>query len=216
MPDHRHITTMAGWPHARQWLFSLKAFAAAMLALYIALFFGLPRPYWAMATVYFVSNPLTGATRSKAAYRVAGTLLGATAAVVTVPQLVNMPIVLMGAISLWIMVLVYLSLLQRSPRSYVFLLAAYTLPIVALPAGDASRRHLRHRGGPHRGNRDRHRLPRWSGPSYFPPTWPARCANARKSGSTTRRPGPAISRAPIPAPRTAVTGWRPTCWRWTS
>ncbi|MCA3189246.1 MULTISPECIES: FUSC family protein [unclassified Cupriavidus] len=125
---------MASWPHARQWLFSLKAFAAAMLALYIALSFGLPRPYWAMATVYFVSNPLTGATRSKAAYRVAGTVLGAMAAVITVPQLVNMPIVLMGAIALWIMALVYLSQLQRSPRSYVFLLAAYTLPIVALPA----------------------------------------------------------------------------------
>lgn len=125
---------MASWPHARQWLFSLKAFAAAMLALYIALSFGLPRPYWAMATVYFVSNPLTGATRSKAAYRVAGTLLGAAAAVATVPQLVNMPIVLTAAIGLWIVVLVYLSLLQRSPRSYVFLLAAYTLPIVALPA----------------------------------------------------------------------------------
>ncbi|WP_042878378.1 FUSC family protein [Cupriavidus necator] len=125
---------MASWPNARQWLFSLKAFAAAMLALYLALALGLPRPYWAMATVYFVSHPLTGATRSKAAYRVAGTVLGATAAVATVPQLVNMPIVLMGAIALWITALVYLSLLQRTPRSYVFLLAAYTLPIVALPA----------------------------------------------------------------------------------
>ncbi|SPA22981.1 putative transporter; Fusaric acid resistance domain [Cupriavidus taiwanensis] len=125
---------MASWPNARQWLFSLKAFAAAMLALYIALALGLARPYWAMATVYFVSHPLTGATRSKAAYRVAGTVLGATAAVATVPQLVNMPIVLMGAIALWISVLVYLSLLQRTPRSYVCLLAAYTLPIVALPA----------------------------------------------------------------------------------
>lgn len=124
---------MAHWPDARQWLFSLKAFVAAMLALYIALSFGLPRPHWAMATVYFVANPLTGATRSKAAYRVAGTVLGAAAAVVTVPQLVNMPIVLTGAIGLWIVLLVYLSLLQRSPRSYVFLLAAYTLPIVALP-----------------------------------------------------------------------------------
>lgn len=125
---------MASWLHARQWLFSLKAFAAAMLALYLALYFGLARPYWAMATVYFVSNPLTGATRSKAVYRVAGTVLGAAAAVVTVPLLVNMPIVMMGAIGLWIAVLVYLSMLQRSPRGYVFLLAAYTLPIVALPA----------------------------------------------------------------------------------
>jgi uncharacterized membrane protein YccC len=127
---------MATRPNARQWLFSLKAFLAAMLALYIALALGLPRPYWAMATVYFVSHPLTGATRSKAAYRVAGTVLGAAAAVATVPLLVNMPIALMAAISLWIVALVYLSTLQRSPRAYVFLLAAYTLPIVALPAVD--------------------------------------------------------------------------------
>ncbi|CAG2132904.1 p-hydroxybenzoic acid efflux pump subunit AaeB [Cupriavidus numazuensis] len=130
------LDLMAMRPNARQWLFSLKAFLAAMLALYIALALGLPRPYWAMATVYFVSHPLTGATRSKAAYRVAGTVLGAAAAVATVPLLVNMPIVLMAAISLWIVALVYLSLLQRSPRAYVFLLAAYTLPIVALPAVD--------------------------------------------------------------------------------
>jgi len=125
---------MAGWPSARQWLFSLKAFLAAMLALYIALSMDLPRPYWAMATVYFVSHPLTGATRSKAAYRVLGTLLGASAAVVTVPLLVNGPVLLMAAISLWTALLLYLSLLQRTPRSYVFLLAAYTLPIVALPS----------------------------------------------------------------------------------
>jgi len=122
------------WPSARQWLFSLKAFAASMLALYIALALGLPRPYWAMATVYFVSHPLTGATRSKAAYRVAGTLLGATGAVATVPPLVNEPVLLMAAIALWTGALLYFSLLQRTPRSYVFLLAAYTLPIVALPA----------------------------------------------------------------------------------
>ena len=115
-------------------MFSLKAFVAAMLALYTALALGLSHPYWAMATVYFVSHPLTGATRSKAAYRVAGTLLGAAAAVATVPPLVNMPIGLTAAISIWIAALVYLSLLDRSPRGYVFLLAAYTLPIIALPA----------------------------------------------------------------------------------
>lgn len=124
---------MASWLHARHWLFSLKAFVAAMLALYIALYFGLSNPYWAMATVYFVSNPLTGATHSKATYRVVGTVLGAAAAVITVPQLVNMPIAMLAAIALWIALMVYLSALHRSPRSYVFLLAAYTLPIVALP-----------------------------------------------------------------------------------
>ena len=50
-------------------LFSLKSFAAAMLALYVAMRMGLPRPFWAMLTAYVVSNPFSGAVRSKAIYR---------------------------------------------------------------------------------------------------------------------------------------------------
>ena len=44
-----------GW---RDWLFSGKAFLASMLALFVALSLDLPRPYWAMAAVYVVANPL--------------------------------------------------------------------------------------------------------------------------------------------------------------
>jgi uncharacterized membrane protein YccC len=56
-------------PSIRDWIFSAKTFLAAMLALYIALKWELPRPYWSMATVYIVSNPFVGATTSKARYR---------------------------------------------------------------------------------------------------------------------------------------------------
>jgi uncharacterized membrane protein YccC len=122
------------WPSSRDWIFSIKAFVASMLALYVALALGLPRPYWAMATVYIVSHPLTGATRSKALYRVLGTLLGAAASIAFVPALVNTPELLMAAVGLWTGTLLYISLLHRSPRSYVFLLASYTLPLIALPA----------------------------------------------------------------------------------
>ncbi|MGO6908216.1 FUSC family protein, partial [Rhizobium ruizarguesonis] len=65
----------------RDWLFSAKAFLASMLALFVALSLDLPRPYWAMAAVYVVANPLAGATSSKGLYRALGTLLGASAAV---------------------------------------------------------------------------------------------------------------------------------------
>ncbi|WP_454767180.1 FUSC family protein [Cupriavidus campinensis] len=123
-------------PSARDWIFSVKAFVAAMLALWIAMSLGLPRPYWAMASVYIVAHPLTGATRSKALYRVLGTLLGAGAGVALVPMLVNAPSLLMGAVALWTGCLLYVALLHRTPRSYVFMLAAYTLPMVALPAVD--------------------------------------------------------------------------------
>jgi uncharacterized membrane protein YccC len=52
-------------PSARDWLFSAKTFVAAMLTLYIALAVPLARPSWALASVYIVSNPFVGATRSK-------------------------------------------------------------------------------------------------------------------------------------------------------
>ena len=45
-------------PTWRDWLFSAKTFAASMLALFLALSFDLPRPYWAMAAVYVVSTRL--------------------------------------------------------------------------------------------------------------------------------------------------------------
>lgn len=129
----RILSMLPKWRAKQQWLFSVKVFGAAMLSLYIALALGLDHPYWAMATVYLVSSPLDGATRSKSAYRIAGTVLGAAAALVLVPPLVNEPLALMAAISFWTAALLYLSQMDRGPRSYTFLLAAFTLPIVALP-----------------------------------------------------------------------------------
>jgi uncharacterized membrane protein YccC len=127
------LSILPKWRAKQQWLFSVKVFGAAMLSLYIALALGLDHPYWAMATVYLVSNPLDGATRSKSDYRIGGTVLGAAAALVLVPPLVNEPLALMAAISFWTAALLYLSQMERGPRSYTFLLAAFTLPIVALP-----------------------------------------------------------------------------------
>ena len=120
-------------PTAREWLLSGKTFAAAMLAFYLALAVGLPRPYWALATVYVVSNPLTGAMRSKGLYRVLGTLIGASAAVLVLPLLVDTPVLLSLFISVWTGTLLYLSFLDRLPSNYVYMLAAYTLPMIALP-----------------------------------------------------------------------------------
>jgi uncharacterized membrane protein YccC len=120
-------------PSTRDWIFSVKTFSASMLALYIALKLELPRPYWAMATVYIVSNPFVGATTSKALYRTLGTMLGAAASVLLVPPLVETPYLLSAAIALWMGAMLYLSITDRTAKSYVFLLAGYTLPLIALP-----------------------------------------------------------------------------------
>ncbi len=115
-------------------VFSLKTFAAAMLALVIALWMDLPHPYWAMATVYITSQPLAGATSSKAFYRVLGTLIGAAATVAIVPNLVNAPELLCLVIALWLGVCLYLSLIDGTPRSYIFMLAGYSVALIGFPA----------------------------------------------------------------------------------
>ncbi len=115
-------------------LFSVNSFAASMLALYIGFALGLPRPYWAMTTAYIVSQPLAGAVRSKALYRVLGTILGALAAVALVPNLVNAPWLLSLALALWVGGCLTISLLDRTPRSYLLMLAGYTAAIIGFPA----------------------------------------------------------------------------------
>lgn len=122
------------YPSMRDWLFSVKTFAAAMLALYLGLALELPRPYWAMATVYIVSNPFVGATRSKALYRALGTAIGAAGAVLVVPPFVESPYLFSVIVALWTGTLLYLAISDRTARSYVFMLAGYTLPLIALPA----------------------------------------------------------------------------------
>ncbi len=121
-------------PAWRDWVFALKVLGAAVLALFIALWIDLPRPYWAVSTVFITVQPLAGATRSKAIYRVCGTVLGAIVAVILVPNLVNAPELLTLAIALWVGLCLYFSLLDRTPRSYVLMLAGYTAAFIGFPA----------------------------------------------------------------------------------
>ncbi len=118
-------------------LFSLKCFAAAMLAYYVALEIGLTRPYWAVTTTYITAQPLAGAVLSKAVFRTFGTILGATAAVVLVPAFVNAPMVLSFALALWLGLCLYIAQLDRTPRAYTFLLAGYTASIIGFPSVNA-------------------------------------------------------------------------------
>jgi uncharacterized membrane protein YccC len=118
-------------------IFSINSFVAAMLALYIAFYLDLPRPYWALLTVYLVAQPLSGALRSRAVYRLLGTLLAAVVSVALVPNLVNSPLVLSVALAAWVGVCLYISLLDRSPRPSTFQLAGFTAAIISFPTVDA-------------------------------------------------------------------------------
>lgn len=126
-------------PTATRWgipaaIFSIKALIAALLAAYISFSIGLERPYWAFLTSYIVAAPLAGAVISKALFRVIGTFVGATAAVVMVPPLAHSPELLTLAIAAWLALCVFVSLMERTPRGYAFVLAGYTAVLIVLPA----------------------------------------------------------------------------------
>ena len=116
----------------RRLSFAFANTAAVLAALYIAFARDLERPYWAMFTVFIVANPISGAVRSKGAYRLLGTLAGAAISLLLIPPLVHSPLLLCLATACWVGLCLYLSLLDRTPRSYIFLLSGYTATLVGL------------------------------------------------------------------------------------
>lgn len=115
-------------------LFSMKSFAAAMLAYYISLRIGLPKPYWAIVTVYIVSQTSAGASLSRGVYRFLGTFIGAAATVAIVPNFVNDPIACSVILACWIGLCLYVSLLDRTPRAYAYVLSGYTASLIGFPS----------------------------------------------------------------------------------
>lgn len=122
--------------NARGVAFATKTAAAALAAMLLALWFQLPNPGWAGLTVFLTSQQLDGAAGavvSRSVYRALGTAVVFAGTLVVIPSLVAAPELLVAGIAAWVAACLYLSLLDRSPRSYVFLLAAYTVPLVGLP-----------------------------------------------------------------------------------
>jgi uncharacterized membrane protein YccC len=118
----------------REIIFSTNCFIAAMLALFIAFRLDLKNPWWAMVTVYLTCQPLTGTMRARAVYRLAGTLLAGVAMVVIVPNLADSPELTTAAITLWVAACLYVSLLDRTPRSAALAISGYTAALVGFPS----------------------------------------------------------------------------------
>ncbi|TKI07911.1 FUSC family protein [Martelella alba] len=133
-PRLRGMASPALLNDASALLYSAKSFAAAMLAYYIALSIGLERPSWAIITVYIVSQTSVGASLSRSLYRLAGTVVGAGMTVLIVPTFVNTPLFCSVVLTGWITFCLYLSLLERTPRAYGFVLAGYTASLIGFPA----------------------------------------------------------------------------------
>jgi uncharacterized membrane protein YccC len=133
-PDALWTTRLIGRIGLRPIIFSVNCYIATILTMFIAFSLDLKSPGWAMTTVYLTSQPLSGALRAKAVYRVIGTFIGGAAMVAIVPNLVNAPELTTLAIILWVSLCVFVSLLDRTPRAYMFVLSGYTAALIGFPS----------------------------------------------------------------------------------
>jgi uncharacterized membrane protein YccC len=115
-------------------IFSVNCYIATILTMLVAFSLDLKSPGWAMTTIYLTSQPLSGPMRAKAFYRTIGTFVGAAAMVAIVPNLVDAPELTTLAIMLWVALCVFVSLLDRTPRSYMFALSGYTAALIGFPS----------------------------------------------------------------------------------
>jgi uncharacterized membrane protein YccC len=114
-------------------LFSLKTCFAAFLALYIALALNLDKPAWSIASVFIASQLYSASTLSKSVFRLLGTMLGGLFILLIYPATVQLPLLFSLCVSAWVALCLYLSLHDRTPRSYVFMLAGYSAAIMGFP-----------------------------------------------------------------------------------
>nr|WP_312824150.1 FUSC family protein [Acinetobacter oleivorans] len=111
-------------------IFAIKTFIAGMLALFVSFELDLINPMWSIGTVLIIANPYSGMVSSKCVYRVIGTMGGAVVALTLTPHLINTPWLFTVVLSLWVGFALYVSLLDRTPRSYAFMLAGYSTAMI--------------------------------------------------------------------------------------
>ena len=115
-------------------LYCLRTLAAVTLALYTAFSLQLESPLSSVVTVLIVANPVTGALVSKSVWRLLGTAIGATAAVLLMASFGQSPVLFAAAFSLCIGAACIASTLLRFFKAYGAVLAGYTIIIVCSPA----------------------------------------------------------------------------------
>ena len=130
-PALRVSRTQGEWPAV---IFAAKTTAAALIALLVAFTFNLDEPYWALLTVFIVSQPLeSGAVLAKSFYRIIGTLLGAAMSLLLVSLFAQERVLFLGALALWLGVCACGSQYARNFAAYSFVLSGYTAAIVGIP-----------------------------------------------------------------------------------
>lgn len=122
-------------PSASALKFAAKATLAMLLALYIALWLDLDRPYWALISAAFLQiRPMSGMVVEKGLCQIGGTVVGALAGIAIMSIFAQAPVPALITLTLWIMLCTYGSSLLRNNASYGCIMAAVTAMLIVVIA----------------------------------------------------------------------------------
>lgn len=120
-------------PNATAVKFAIKTTLAMMLALYVALWFDLERPYWALMSAAFLQvRPMSGMVIEKGICQLSGTVIGAVAGIVIMALFAQARIPALIVLTAWIMLCTYVGSLWRNNYTYGCLMAAVTAMLIVV------------------------------------------------------------------------------------
>lgn len=120
-------------PSATAVKFAIKTTLAMMLALYVALWFDLERPYWALMSAAFLQvRPMSGMVIEKGICQLGGTFIGAVAGIVIMALFAQARIPALITLTGWIMLCTYVGSLWRNNYTYGCLMAAVTAMLIVV------------------------------------------------------------------------------------
>lgn len=120
-------------PDATAVKFAIKTTVAMMIALYLALWFNLDRPYWALISAAFLQiRPMSGMVIEKGICQLGGTFVGAVAGIVIMSLFAQARVPALMTLTLWIMLCTYVGSLWRNNYTYGCLMAAVTAMLIVV------------------------------------------------------------------------------------
>ncbi|RTR00809.1 FUSC family protein [Halomonas nitroreducens] len=113
--------------------FAVKATLAMLLALYVALWCDLERPYWALISAAFLQiRPMSGMVIEKGLSQLAGTLVGCGVGIAIMALFAQAPVSALASLTLWIMLCTYGSSLLRNNASYGCIMGGVTAMLIVV------------------------------------------------------------------------------------
>ncbi len=115
-------------------IFAVKGVLAMAASLYIAMYFNLERPYWALISAVFLQmRPESGLVIEKGLCQIIGSLVGGLVGIIILELFMPYPLLALGSLGIWLGTVAYWSaMVRRTNFIYLFAMAGITAILIVV------------------------------------------------------------------------------------